>query len=469
MSTTGHAAAPPLESNGGSGSRPAPTDDPALALVAFALAPGPGGAEASVNLDLARRLVSSWRGPLLTVSGGSMPIGVDGRPLEAAGRTDRRTWALQSTSESDLSWAARILSRCERQGRRRRLSPGRAVGRFAYERRGDHLKYLAWEHALTPTLRRFIGRHDAPVVWSRALPLASLTAAHRVIERERGVRWIVNLNDPCPPGIWPGLYPVPTRTAGKLRRSFERMLPRIDALTSPSRRLLELHTTAYPALAEVPARIVPHAVPPLDGASELPDSDWLTLGFGGSLRHYMISEDFTAGLARFARTRPEHRLRLAFHLTAPSAPLEELARSSPVPIEIVTPEGAPSSIDQRLQRADALLQIEGALDAPLLLTKMVGYARFGKPIVAVCPPDGTTADLVAPPDCGWHAAHDDPDGIAEMLAAVHDRWSEASLPEPPSESRLARLPSAEHAMGQIRGLLDDLDAGHRGLCGPTWP
>ena len=334
-----------------------PTGDPALAIVAFAMAPGPGGAEANVNLDLLRRLDTHWRGPLLSVSGGARPTDLDGQPLGQDGRPDRHIWALQSLDARDLPFAARLLSACERQGRRRRLSPGRLVGRLAYERRGDHLKYLAWELALEPTLRRFLEDHAEPVVWSRVLPLASLTAAYRVLgARGRSTaRWIVNLNDPCPPGLWPGLYPLAPRTATKLQRSFERLLPRIDALTSPSRRLLELHTSAYPLLAELPARIVPHAVPPLTATARSPDRDHLTLGFAGRLRHDMVSEHLAQGLERFARRRPQNRLRLQFHLTAPSAPLERLADSSPVPIEIVLPKTTDISIDERLHSSDALL------------------------------------------------------------------------------------------------------------------
>lgn len=438
------------------------------------MAPGPGAAEAQVNLDLVRRLHGRWGGPLLTASAGEFPADLDGRQLAGGqGSAVRRAFALQSVDSRELSLTTRFLSACERQGRRHRISPGRLVGRLAYERRGDHLKYLVWEQALAPTLQRFVDEHEAPVVWSRALPLASLTAAHRVLRgRVRGeARWIVNLNDPCPPGLWPGLYPVTSRTAAKQSRSFERLLPRIDALSSPSRRLLELHTTAYPALADLPARIIPHAVPPLPSmpAGMIPDQGRLTLGFGGSLRHYMITAELAEGLERFARLRPEHRLRLVFHLTAPSAPLEELARASSVPIEIVTAEMVSPSIDERLQSADALLQIEGALDAPLLLTKVAAYARFDKPIVAIGPPGGTTANLVSAERFGWHAAHDDPDGIAYMLADLHDRWDDADLPAVDPESRWARLPEPEHTLAQLRALLEDLAAGRQGLRGPDWP
>ena len=445
--------------------------DPALAIVAFALAPSPGGAEADVNLDLLRRLHESWRGPLLAVSGGRSPLDVAGAPLAARRGRSRSYWAFQSEAVSDLPLNARFLAACERQGRRHRMSPGRLVGRLAYERRGDHLKYLVWEHALAPTLENFLDEHPAPVVWSRALPLASLTAAHRLLRSRPGrpTRWIVNLNDPCPPGLWPGLYPLAQRTQTKLRRAFERLLPRIQALTSPSRRLLELHTAAYPRLADLPARIVPHAVPPLQPTDTRPDPDHLTLGFGGSLRHYMISGDIAEGLSRFTQLRPQHRLRLEFHLTAPSTPLEELARESPVPIRIVPPESDPTTIDSRLHRAHALLQIEGTLDAPLLMTKVAAYARFGKPVVVIGPADGTTADLVRSEGFGWHAAHDDPEAIARMLASLHDDWSGSRLPAVDPESRWARLPDAAHTLDQIRGLLRDLEAGRRGLCGPEWP
>ena len=440
--------------------------DPSLAVVSYAQAPGPGGPEAQISAALARRLATQWRGPLAFYSGGRPPADAQGLAL-AALRDDLESWS--AASDPGPSTTTRALQRLTLSSQARRRSVGRLVSRLLYERSGYSIKYHAFERGAAHLLRQQLRRDPDTVVWSRVLPVVSMTTAHRALSKLAGPgrhRWIVNFNDPCPPHIYRGLYPLDERTEAKLARTVQRVLPRIDAATFPSRRLHELHVAALPALTEIPARIIPHVQDdlPFVPSHISRDPGAPLLAFAGTLRHDHLGHAFAEALRRLARRQPEAALRFRFLLTSPSRALEQLAREAPFAIEIHDASRDPGSIDVDLAKADALICFETEIDRPLLLTKIAGYLRFGAPILGLCAPGGTTDELLSRSSLHQSVPFDDPDAIAEVLTKVQARDRSQTKTDPVAQ----RFDSATVA-DQLRALLDDLASRRRGLQGPEWP
>src|SRR5207253_5152934 len=82
--------------------------------------------------------------------------------------------------------------------------------------------------------------------------------AVRRVRRTRTFHWIVNINDPLPPDIWPGQYPFEAKTCETIRHSLNTVIPLADAFTFPCAQLRALEFKAFDGLDRKPTAILPH-------------------------------------------------------------------------------------------------------------------------------------------------------------------------------------------------------------------
>jgi glycosyltransferase involved in cell wall biosynthesis len=415
-----------------------------LIVVAHALAPGPGGPESQVNLELVRAL-ADWPGGVTVISGGEPPALRNGTLLAAL-----PGWRVHALGESGDSPLARSAVRRLRQGGPAAL-PVRAAERLIHHRTGQGIKMASWQRAATRILERELeGERDA-VVWSRALPFASVAAVDRV-RRRRPFRWIVNVNDPMPASVWPGLYAIDPHADRRVRERFSAMIPRIDALTFPSAALRDLELAAFPALARVPSEVLSHIA--IGATAPVRRPDRLRIAFAGTLRKDRARPELAEALGRLRERAPEvcGDLELSFHLARPTPFAESYVSSLPVASRIVLEEGE-DALAQALAEADVLLDLECEADRPLLLTKVAQYLASGRPVWALCAPGGTTWNLVQE---GWGYATGlgDPETAAGDLLRIHADWSRGALGErEPSPALLDRV-SPRRQVGDLLRLLE---------------
>lgn len=404
---------------------------PRLIVVAYAVAPGPGGPESQVNLELLRALAAHWPGGVTVISGGEMP----------ALRTPSG-WRVHALGEHGPSALAGAAVRMLRRG----SLPARAAEKLVHLRTGQGIKMLSWQRAATRVLEWELGRDADAVVWSRALPFASVAAVAAVAAARRPVRWIVNVNDPMPPGIWPGLYAFDPRADRRTRERFAASIPRIDGVTFPSARLRDLELAAFPELARVPCEVLPHISPEAKNGGP-PPSRKLRIAFGGTLRKNRARPELAEALARLPALRDD--LEITFHLARPTPFAESYAAGLPAAARIVVEEDQ-GALARSLAAADVLLDLESEADRPLLLTKVVNYLAAGRPMWTLCAPEGTAWDLVQE---GWGYASPlgDPAAAAETLARIHGDWSRGELEaRTPSAALRERFSPQRQVEGLIR-------------------
>lgn len=418
--------------------------EPRLIVVAYAVAPGPGGPESQVNLELLRALAAHWPTGVTVISGGSPPSMRDGTPLASL-----PGWRVHALGESGGGRLAEIAVRSLRRGGLPAL-PARALERVIHRRTGQGIKMAAWQSAAARVLERELDLDSRAVVWSRALPFASVAAVDAV-RRRRPFRWIVNVNDPMPASVWPGLYASDPVTDRRTRERFEAALPRIDALTFPSAALRDLEIEAIPALARIPSEILPH-IAGTSSSAPSSDEDRLRIVFGGTLRKDRARPELAEALARIGNRAAE--LDLSFVLARPTPFAESYAASLPVPARVVVEEDE-SALARALSDADLLLDLECEADRPLLLTKVVNYLAAGRPVWALCAPGGTTWRLV---ETGWGyaSALGDPDGTAATLLRILDDRSRGALAGRSPSPELAARFSPRRQVEDLRRLIGRL-------------
>ena len=395
--------------------REAPPRSPRLIFLAHALAPGRSGAEALVNADLLRALAAHWPGGVTVISGGEAPTLADGTPVSSLPE-----WRVHALGECGASGGS-LLSRAAQAGVRslRKGSPGslpaRAVERGVFRRTGMGLKAVAWARAAARVLAREL--EPGAVVYSRALPFASLAAAHA---GRRPFRWIANLNDPMPPGIWPGQYAFDPRADRKMREGLRAMLPRIHGLTFPSEQLRELEVKAFPEMERIPFEIVRHVAGPAQ-ADLPPEGRTLHVAFAGTLRRDRCRRELADALAGAGE-----EILISFYIPHPMPAMADYTASLPARTRVVVGLGE-TELRRELARADVLLDLESEVDRPLLMTKLAGYSAYRKPVWAFCAEGGTTWSLLD--GWGYRSALGSAEAARDSLVRIRDDWRAGRLPD----------------------------------------
>lgn len=410
-----------------------------LIFLAHAVAPGHSGAESMVNAELVRALAAHWQGGVTVISGGGMPVLGDGTPVSSL-----PGWRVHALGESGESGGP-VLSRVAAAGVRgiRKGGPGsipaRIVERVVFRRTGQGLKAASWSRAAARVLAREL--EPGAVVYSRALPFSSLVAAHAVKAR---FPWIVNLNDPLPPDIWPGQYASDPWADRKMREGLRAMLPRIAGFTFPSEQLRELEVKAFPEMERKPFEIVRHVAGPAQ--ADLPGEEGtLRIAFAGTLRRDRCRRELVEALAG-----AREEILISFYVPHPMPAVADYAASLPARTRVVV-----GLSDQDLRRelaaADVLLDLESEVDRPLLMTKMAGYSAYGKPVWAFCAAGGTTWELMD--GWGYRSALGEP---ALELARIREDWQAGRLRERSPSSAARELFSARTQVEALRRLVERL-------------
>jgi hypothetical protein len=403
---------------------------PPLVIVAHSVAPGPGGAEAEVNAHLLQALATRWPAPVIVITGGRS-VAVD-----TSRRASPIPWTVDALGECGenggspplASRAAAVCLARIRSGGPRAILP-RVANRLTYWATGQGVKY-AWRLGAARAIERALILHPGAVVYSRALPFSSIAAAARV-RRRRSFPWIVNINDPLPPGLWPGLYAVDERTDRRIDAGLQRLIPLVSAFTFSAAELRALEVARYPAIANVPSLILPHAPTPTAAGTApiaVGETRTLRIAFLGTLRGNRVRAEFFEGvrLALAADPALAQQLRLSFLVPVLNERLAVVCRSLDpiVDVQIGLSNG---DLQNVARNADVLLDLESEHDAPLLLAKLAQYVGHRKPVWAICVEGGATWQLATQHDWGYTTALGDAAGVARTLATILDDWQRGAL------------------------------------------
>jgi hypothetical protein len=384
---------------------------PHLIIVGYFLAPGPGGPDAVLNARLLRALADHWPSGVSVISGGGPPI-----PEGDGGCLSTKP-----------GWVFHIGSGSIRGLRNRQSFLYRCVNRAVYELTGEGLKGQFWVRFAARALDTELDAHPNAIVYSRSLPHMSLEAVSRV-RRKRSFRWLVNINDPLPPDIWPGQYPFDAKSCKAIRRSLHSVMPLVDAFTFPCSQLRTLEIKAFDQMGRSPTAILPHlpgrSIP---SPSATPGAARLHIAYAGDLSRRRCRTELVPSLREFARQEPKlaGQLYFSFYLSKRHAAAIEFIQSLPFSTS-VSVDLPPTQCDEALSYADVLLDIASDVDSPLLMTKMATYLGLNRPVWAICNPDGTSWNLVRR---GWGYASDVHSGesVCATLRQILADWSAGVL------------------------------------------
>jgi hypothetical protein len=405
---------------------------PPLILVAYAVDPGPGGAEAEVNARFVRALSEAWAAPVTLITASAAMPTEDGRPLRLPA-----AWRVHALGEcGEIGPAARVFNHVAAWSVARLRTggaesvPARLINRGTLLATGEGIK-RAWQLTASRVVRQELDAYPDAVVYSRALPFSSIQAV-ATVRHTRKFPWIVNINDPIPPGLWPGLYTTSARADRRIHIALSRVLPMISAFTFPASRLRDLEYERYPEMGRVPHVVLPHVAPRPAGlpraAAASPSDGAVTVAFLGVLRANRVRQEFFDGLRLFAAADQQaaRSTRVTFLVPERSGRLTQALEGLASMVDVIVTRDVEAFVHAG-ESADVLLDLESEPDSPLLLTKVARAVGRDKPLWAVCERGGTTWGLMHDHHSGYVTPLHDASAVCGTLRQIHADWKAGRL------------------------------------------
>lgn len=339
-------------------------------------------------------------------------------------------WKLGDASPGALTWCARGSDRLAARGGAGRLAARKLNGlsaRASGYALTTWVDVRRWRRALAATIR--LWQPDAVVIRGAGREFEPHLA---MLGWQPGVPWVAHYHDPYPGSLYPEPYRlhVPLQSP-RQERAHRHIVAAADALTFPSRRLLEWVLRDDLRGARHKAFVVPHVA----GGWSLPAADdvppvamppsALTLLHAGTLLRERDPRPLLSAVQHFVGNdaRRAAQLRLVFmgrvdatHLASPEW-------------QALTAAGILACVNERVsygralaaaRAATALVILEpAAAESPFFPAKLADSLAAGRPILAVTPDASVTSDLLGRD----HPLRVPAGDRARMLAAIERLWS----------------------------------------------
>lgn len=274
------------------------------------------------------------------------------------------------------------------------------------------------------------------------------------------VPWIANYHDPYPISLYPSpychRYPFVSRWQESVHR---RIVAAADALTFPSRQLLEWVLRGDLEQYRRKAFVLPHLAPTLpepDSTIEaikppLSPRDHFSLVHTGTLLGHRDPRVLLKGFSDFINHDGEKRERA--HLVFVGGVIGENRRHllhsewsqliGPQNLVCLNQRTSYHSALRIADSASALVILEAnASESPFFPAKLADYLWLRKPILALSPRMSVVSDILGP-DYPLRVAPDDSQAVTSALRALWDHWTTGRLNDlVPSPSILDALSEA---------------------------
>lgn len=258
-----------------------------------------------------------------------------------------------------------------------------------------------------------IARDCAPgdVLVTFGQPMADHLAGLR-LKRAHGLKWIAHFSDP-----WAD-NPFLSGAAARARRLEAQVLEEADMAVFTSIETADLVMAKYPQSWRQKTAVLPHAFDPALYPDARPQDGAFTVRHLGNFYGERGPEPLFRALPLLARLRPEifGRLRIELIGAASAKWRQKPDEFPPDTVRVLPPVEYGASL-ALMRSADLLLVIDAPFERSVFLpSKLVDYIGADRPILGITPP-GTAARIIRDLG-GWVANPDDPEGIAEALAAA---------------------------------------------------
>jgi Glycosyltransferase Family 4 len=288
----------------------------------------------------------------------------------------------------------------------------------------------AWSNQAERSARSLVQRQPFDLIFSSSPPVSAHRAAMRVAQQAR-LPWVADLRD-----LWTDNpdYIAPAWRRVLDRRLESRLLGAASGIVTVSEHMAQ--ALARRAGPQVPVVSIPNGYDEADFAgatARAREPGTFCIVHAGTLYGQRSPQSFLQGVERLFERDATARARLRIRFVGNVGSRFE-------PLLIAFEARHPGTLERtgyvehrralaEILAADALLLVIGgdpASAAGVMTGKLFEYLRSARPILLLGAPEGEAAQLVRSVGAGDALGHDDPAGVATLLA----NWMSGSAPQP---------------------------------------
>ncbi len=301
--------------------------------------------------------------------------------------------------------------------------------------------------------KRVLRKENAEVIISRSAPFASHLVALK-LQSDSGLPWIADFSDPWTKNP----YYEKVRTFDK---SLERkVVLAADRIIFTNRFAKDVLLNEYKDVEAEKVIVIPNQYDPEDFAKreEIATSDVFTVVHTGSFHGIRSSEAFLKAL-RMIRDQEGYSGKMKVKLIGTyDDQLRFLVSEYRLEDVVETMDAIPHrNVLHYLRTADVLLLIDAPTDgpSPFLPLKLVEYICMKKPILAITPLEGASAEVIRSTRTGVTVSPNDTDGIKNEIEDLYQQHVRSKLGIRPCWTEIGKY-SASRCTKILAGVLEDL-------------
>ena len=315
---------------------------------------------------------------------------------------------------------------------------------------------VAWIRPLSVAIREMIKTHQVDAILSTSPP-HSMQVATWLARRKIKIPWLADLRDPWTEFVF---YENARRNrlATKLDQYFEKKcFNNADALTTVGKDMAERFREVYPA---IDCEVIYNGFDPEDMAviPSDPAHNKFRIGHVGNLTTMHNPEMFWRVLGDLCRENQGFKKDLQLHFTGKVDPgAVQFMKQYGLEDKALYKGYVPHRVSVEMMKANSalLFVVPGLIDnIGVVPGKLFEYLASGTPLIAIGPPGGDSAEIIASVDGGGMAEQTDGEGIKRRILSLYEAWQSGTLsqlaPNPEKTSRFDRRVQT----GQLANILD---------------
>ena len=304
--------------------------------------------------------------------------------------------------------------------------------------------------------KKIFKKEDINVIVSRSTPVTSHLVAYK-LKLHSGLPWIADFSDPWTQNPY---VKYPSRIIQRFDEHLEqKVIYMADKITFTAERTRAQFLDKYKDIPENKVITIPNFYDPDDfiKPKDITKSDKFTITYAGGFYGIRTPEPFFRALELLKEENGDINGNIKVKIIGKMGGFEHLISKYGLEdiIQIIAPMPH-KDVFYHLYSSNILLLIDAPVKPSIFLpTKLLEYIYTGKPILAITPEDGESADVIRSTKTGVVVSPDNIEGIKDAILYYYEQHKTSELVINPDWNEIQKY-SAENCTKKLVGVIKEL-------------
>lgn len=304
--------------------------------------------------------------------------------------------------------------------------------------------------------KKILKKEDINVIVSRSTPVTSHLVAYK-LKLHSGLPWIADFSDPWTQNPY---VKYPSRIIQRFDEHLEqKVVYTADKITFTAERTRAQFLDKYKDIPENKVITIPNFYDPDDfiKPQDIPKSNEFTITYTGGFYGIRTPEPFFRALELLKEENGDINGNITVKIIGKMGGFEHLISKYGLDDIVQTMAPMPhKDVFYHLYSSNILLLIDAPVKPSIFLpTKLLEYIYTGKPILAITPEEGESADVIKATKTGIVVSPEDIEGIKEAILYYYEQYKTSELVINPDWNEIQKY-SAENCTGKLVDVIEEV-------------